>query len=42
MAALCDALLVVPDADTALVQEVHLAAEHLLCDLVDEAFSAKS
>jgi D-sedoheptulose 7-phosphate isomerase len=41
MAALCDALLVVPDADTALVQEVHLAAEHLLCDLVDEAFSAK-
>ena len=39
MAAACDVLLVVPSVETPLVQEVHLAAEHLLCDLVDEAFS---
>ncbi len=40
MSAVCDLELVVPSDRTALVQEVHLAVEHLICDLIDEAFSA--
>jgi D-sedoheptulose 7-phosphate isomerase len=35
MAALCDHLITVPDETTALVQEVHIAAGHMLCRLVD-------
>lgn len=32
---LCDYPLVVPSADTALVQELHLAIGHMLCELTD-------
>lgn len=35
MAGMCQFLLNVPDKNTALVQEVHLAVEHLLCRLTD-------
>lgn len=35
MAALCDHLIAVPDRHTPLIQEIHLAVEHLLCRLVD-------
>lgn len=35
MLALCDFLLAVPDKRTPLVQEIHITAGHLLCDLVD-------
>ncbi|NJB69308.1 D-sedoheptulose 7-phosphate isomerase [Desulfobaculum xiamenense] len=35
MASLCDHLILVPHEHTPLIQEVHLAVEHLLCQLVD-------
>lgn len=35
MAPLCDILLAVPDKRTPIIQEVHLACEHLLCQLAD-------
>lgn len=35
MAGRCDWLLAVPDRRTPLIQEIHLACEHLLCKLVD-------
>lgn len=35
MGPFCDISLVVPSAHTPLIQEVHLAVEHLLCQLVD-------
>lgn len=35
MASVCDWLLAVPDRRTPLIQEVHLACEHLYCQLVD-------
>ncbi len=35
MAGMCQFLLNVPDKNTALVQEVHLAVEHLICRLTD-------
>ena len=35
MAALCDALVAVEDKNTPLVQEIHIAAGHLLCGLTD-------
>ena len=35
MAPFCDSLIMVPSKHTPLIQEVHLAAEHLLCQLVD-------
>ena len=35
MAASCDYLLAVPDDRTPLVQEIHIAAGHMLCRLVD-------
>ncbi|MBQ7585672.1 MAG: D-sedoheptulose 7-phosphate isomerase [Desulfovibrionaceae bacterium] len=34
-AQICDLLLAVPSAKTPLIQEVHLACEHLYCQLVD-------
>ncbi len=34
--ALADASLVVPAADTARIQELHLAIEHVICDLVED------
>lgn len=35
MAGLCDILLAVPDNRTPLIQEVHLAFEHIFCQLAD-------
>lgn len=35
MAHICDILLAIPDKRTPLIQEVHLACEHLLCQLCD-------
>ncbi|SHN66023.1 D-sedoheptulose 7-phosphate isomerase [Desulfovibrio litoralis] len=35
MASVCDYLFNVPEANTALVQEIHIALEHLLCRLTD-------
>ncbi len=42
MAKACDAVLHVDSANVALVQEVHLAVEHVLCDLVEQAFLCKT
>lgn len=36
----CDIAIRVPDADTPLIQEVHLAVVHVLCDLIEAAFAA--
>lgn len=36
MAALCDLSLVVPTAETAHIQESHMAVCHLMCEIVDE------
>ena len=36
----CDIAIQVPDADTPLIQEVHLAVVHVLCDLIEAAFAA--
>jgi len=34
--ALADVALVVPSVDTARIQEVHLAVEHLICSIVED------
>jgi D-sedoheptulose 7-phosphate isomerase len=34
--ALADASLVIPTDDTARIQELHLAVEHVICDIVEE------
>ncbi len=39
MAARCDLALVVPSDNTALIQEVHLAILHIVCEIVDESFA---
>jgi len=36
LAALADVALVVPSDDTARIQELHLAIEHVVCDMVEE------
>lgn len=36
----CDIAIRVPDADTPLIQEVHLAVVHVLCDLIEAALAA--
>jgi len=36
LAALADVALVVPSVDTARIQELHLAIEHVVCDMVEE------
>ena len=41
MKGMCDLELIVPHRRTPLIQEVHLAAEHLICDLMDASFSDK-
>jgi D-sedoheptulose 7-phosphate isomerase len=41
MAGLCDHLLLVPSRDTPRIQEVHILAGHILCQLVDAAFAPK-
>jgi len=35
MEPLCDHLISVPSKDTAVIQEVHIAAGHMLCHVVD-------
>ena len=42
MAGSCDLALIVSSEDTPLVQEVHLAIEHVICELIDEAFSTEA
>lgn len=39
LASECDIAIRVPGADTPLIQEVHLAVVHVLCDLIDSAFA---
>ena len=33
---LADLVLIVPSAETARIQELHLAIEHVICDLVED------
>jgi D-sedoheptulose 7-phosphate isomerase len=40
LAAACDVAIRVPDNDTPLIQEVHLAVVHVLCDLIETAFAS--
>jgi D-sedoheptulose 7-phosphate isomerase len=40
LASLCDRAIRVPDTDTARIQEMHLTALHLACQLVEEALFA--
>jgi len=40
LAELADVALVVPSDDTARIQEMHLAIEHLVCEIVEERLSA--
>jgi D-sedoheptulose 7-phosphate isomerase len=40
MAALCDICVRVPSADTARIQEMHIAVGHLLCGFVEDAVDA--
>jgi len=42
VAATCDVEVRVPDDETALIQEVHLIALHLLCDIVEGAIAART
>jgi D-sedoheptulose 7-phosphate isomerase len=35
MAALCDHIIAVPDGDTQRVQEIHIAAGHAICEIVE-------
>jgi len=39
VAGACDIAIRVPDGDTPLIQEVHLAVVHVLCDLIEAAFA---
>jgi D-sedoheptulose 7-phosphate isomerase len=39
-AACCDLLLAAPGANTARIQEVHVASYHMICELLDARFSA--
>ena len=32
----CDASLVVPDEVTARIQEIHMLAAHIICQIIDE------
>lgn len=40
LAAACDIAIRVPAEDTPLIQEVHLAVVHVLCDLIETAFAS--
>lgn len=40
MKELCDVCLCVPSTDTPRIQEMHIAAGHMLCELVENAFMA--
>ena len=37
LGALCDHLLVAPSDDTAVIQQIHLAVAHGICDVVEQA-----
>ncbi len=39
LASACDIAIRVPESDTPLIQEVHLAVVHVLCDLIEAAFA---
>jgi len=39
IAGACDIAICVPDTDTPLIQEAHLAVVHVLCDLIEAAFA---
>ncbi|HXS10645.1 MAG TPA: SIS domain-containing protein [Candidatus Krumholzibacteria bacterium] len=39
IAGACDIAIRVPDTDTPLIQEAHLAVVHVLCDLIEAAFA---
>lgn len=41
MSGLCDLLLISPSDTTARIQEVHIAAAHVICELVDEIMFGK-
>ncbi len=38
----CDAIIKIPDTDTALIQEMHLVALHLICQYIEEKIFASS
>jgi len=40
LAATSDIVISMPDQDTPLIQEVHLAVVHVLCDLIETAFAS--
>jgi D-sedoheptulose 7-phosphate isomerase len=42
MTALCDALVRVPSEKTPLIQQVHMAAGHILCEIVEEALAHRT
>jgi D-sedoheptulose 7-phosphate isomerase len=42
MAADCDHLLIAPSDETALIQQIHLAVAHGICDWVEQALAAKT
>ena len=42
IAALCDVLVRVPSDKTPLIQQVHLAAGHIVCEIVEEALSRRT
>ena len=41
MAALCDHLLVAPSDDTAIIQQIHMAFAHGICDVIEQTLSGK-
>ena len=41
LAAFCDHLLVAPSDDTAIIQQIHLAFAHGICDVIEQALTAK-
>ena len=41
MAAACDHLLVAPTDDTPVIQQIHLAVAHGICDEVEQALMQK-
>jgi D-sedoheptulose 7-phosphate isomerase len=41
MSHLCDVLVRVPSEKTPLIQQVHIAAGHIVCEIVEEAMAAK-
>ena len=42
MKSVCDYNLIVPSSDTARIQEIHILCIHILCELIEKAFSESS